>query len=150
MSPEDALYHAVHDYPGGPASLAPRMALSPKTLQNMADTRQGTHPWSLRRFCEVLTLTDDMRPLQALCDENHGVFVRLPRGIASDEALLDLLMEHNTAFGAVCEEVRRALADNDVEPAELEAVRQRVIAEAAKGHEIVLRLGQLMKTPAVK
>lgn len=148
MSPEDALYHAVHDYPGGTASLAPRMNLSPKTLQNMADPRQGTHPWSLQRFREVLTLANDMRPLQALCDENQGVFVRLPQGLASDEALLDLLMEHNAAFGAVCEEVRSALADDDVQPDELEAVRQRVMAEAAKGHEIVLRLGQLMKKPA--
>lgn len=32
MKVKDALYHAVHDYPGGAASLAPRMGVSASTL----------------------------------------------------------------------------------------------------------------------
>lgn len=37
MNTDDAVYHTVHDYPGGCESLGPRVGISPKVLQNKAN-----------------------------------------------------------------------------------------------------------------
>lgn len=76
MKTEDALYAAVHDYPGGATALAPRMGIAASTLQSTANPTIETHHWSLKRAKQVIALTGDTRPLQALAAEFGGVFIR--------------------------------------------------------------------------
>ena len=113
MNVEDAIHHAVIDYPGGATALAPRMGLQAQTLRNMAVPGQVTHGWSLRRFRQVLTFTGDRRPLQALAEENGGVFVPLPFALGrnSNELLRDIA-KLAAEFGDVPRTIEDALADD--------------------------------------
>ena len=43
MSIEDAIYHTVHNYPGGVTALAARMGVSPNTLTHKANPNNATH-----------------------------------------------------------------------------------------------------------
>lgn len=43
MSVDDAIYHTVHDYPGGVAALAPRMGVPSSTLTHKANPNNATH-----------------------------------------------------------------------------------------------------------
>ena len=109
MNVEDAIHHAVLDYEGGAASLAPRMGLQAQTLRNMSHPAQPAHGWSLRRFRQLLAFTGDTRPLQALCEEQGGLFVPMP-AISSSQADLLKAMQHMAAeFGDVPRAIEDAL-----------------------------------------
>ena len=128
MNVQDALYHAVHDYPGGCAALAPRLGKAPSTLQNMADPRQDTHQWSLRAVRGVLQFTNDMRPLHALCEENGGVFV--PTARLANSSLPDLyhgLAKLAKEFGDVPREVEAAMGDNKISPHEAVNIQKQLM-----------------------
>jgi hypothetical protein len=134
MNVDDAIYHAVHDYEGGPASLAPRMKLAAPTLQSMANPRITTHGWQLRQFRQLLTFTNDMRPLHALCEENGGVFIQTSR--PAEASLPELYRAvHNCAreLGDITREIDTALADGKIVPREAQRIEQQVfeLIEAA-------------------
>lgn len=111
MNVEDAIHHAVVDYPGGATALAPRMGLQAQTLRNMAVPGQVTHGWSLRRFRQLVSFADK-RPLQALCEENAGVFVPLPLSGARGTELLRDISRLAAEFGDVPRTIEDALADD--------------------------------------
>lgn len=119
-SVEQALYDAVHDFPGGAPALAPRMGMSFKTLENMADTRQDSHGWNLRRFRQAIGETKDLRPLHALCAEFGGVFVKTDVAGQGDDAVLAALARLGREFGEVCSTLHDALTDGRVTPKEYE------------------------------
>lgn len=125
MSIRDALYNAVHDYPGGAASLAPRMKLAASTLRCMANRNVESHDWPLSRVEQVIAFTKDLRPVHAFCEEHGGVFVPLP--VATDEtAVSKMLAEAGKDFGAMCESLNAALDDGRVTVKEAADFRQRV------------------------
>lgn len=126
MNVFDAIYHAVHDHPGSAQALAPRMGLQPTTLLNMANPRETTHGWSLRRFRDLLAFTGDRRPLDALCAENGGVFVPVPKAVGAEQDLLATVTRLGKEFGDVCASLNAALADGRVTPRELDDFRQQV------------------------
>lgn len=134
MNVEDGIYHAVHDYGGGVAALAPRMKVAPATLYSMANPRITTHTWSLRQFRELLTFSGDMRPLHALCEENGGVFV--PMGRFSESTLPELYRAvHNMAreLGDVTREIDESTVDGRISLREAQRIHQQVfeLIEAA-------------------
>lgn len=141
MKVEDALYHAVHDYPGGAGSLGPRMGLAASTLYGMANPNGGSHPWPLQRFRQVLALTGDKRPLNALCEENGGVFV--PVGAAQENlpGALQQLATLSAEFGDVARHAADAMRDGRITPRELAAFDTQVfeLIQAAAGLGMQLR-----------
>lgn len=119
MKTEDALYHAVHDYPGGATALAPRMQMAPSTLQSTANPTIDTHRWSLRRAMEVIALTGDLRPLQAMAAEFGGVFIRTSQH--DTEALPEAfrsLAKLAAEFGDVARATEDAMRDGRMTPNE--------------------------------
>ena len=154
MKVEDALYHAVHDYPGGAQALAPRMGVSGSTLQNMADPRQPNHTWPLRRFQQVVALTGDTRPLQALCDEHGGVFV--PTARLSDAALSDLYQQVTklaAEFGDVVREIEADVKDGRITPRELVRIERQIgelIEAAATLRQVAERAAKPAQLQAVR
>lgn len=128
MTPDDALYHAVHDYAPGVPALAARMAISPSTLQNFANPNSDSHSWPLKRARQVIAFTGDKRPLHALCAEAGGVFVPLPSLPAGSDTIADTLAEVGKDFGELCSSLQAALADNRVTAKELKEFEERVYA----------------------
>jgi hypothetical protein len=115
MKTEDALYHAVHDYPGGATALAPRMQIAASTLQSTANPTLDSHQWSLRRAKEVIALTGDIRPLQALAAEFGGMFIRT--SMHSSEALPEAfrsLAKLAAEFGDVARATEDAMHDGRI------------------------------------
>lgn len=128
MNDRDALYHAVHDYPGGAVSLAPRMGLAPSTLQSMANPNVETHPWPYKRVKQLLHLTGDLRPLKALCTEFDGVFVPMPKpcGKPMDEIFRDL-GRLAKEFGDVPREVMADLKDGRISQKEFRRIEREIV-----------------------
>jgi hypothetical protein len=148
----DAIYHAVHDYKGGAVALAPRMGLAVSTLENMANPNLPSHEFNLRRLDQLLTFTEDYRPLDALCAKHGGVFVRTAgfKGIA-DDALLETLGRLGKEFGDVCGSMNAALADGRVTEKECASFEREVYELTQAAHELVARLRALVeKRPALK
>jgi len=136
MKVEDAIYHAVHDHPGGAAALAPRMGnLSASTLYSMANPRETAHGWSLARFRQLLAFTGDLRPLHALCDESGGVFLAVPSCDQTAESALSMTAELAAEFGDVARSAADALRDGRVSQAQLARIDSHIlelITSAAK------------------
>jgi len=135
MKVEDALYHAVHDYEGGVDALAVRMGeLSALTLYSMANPRDESHDWSLRRFRQALAMTGDKRPLHALCEENGGVFLPVATSGADLPEALRQVATLAAEFGDVARAAQDALRDGRVSQRELANIETQVfelIAAAA-------------------
>lgn len=152
MNVEDALYHVVHDYPGGAPALAPRMGLNESVLSHMADPRDDRHGWPLKRFRQALTLTGDLRPLHALCAENGGVFVATGRyALISDRALLETVTQMSKEFGDVGAALHEMLSDGRIQRREYENLKKQVYELNQAAAELVERVGQLIepeKAPA--
>jgi hypothetical protein len=145
----DALYHLVHDYPGGAAALAARcLHLAPSTLQSMANPNDDGHGWPLRRFVEVVALSGDTRPIDALCAQFGGVFVKTAgiQGVA-DRDLYELATRLSGEFGDVINSLQLALdASGDggraVTPREFAAFDQQVYELQSADAELRERLAQ--------
>lgn len=111
MNLDDAIYMAVHDYPGGAPALAVRFdpPLTRDTLQKMAAPNVPAHGWSLRRFRQLLAF-GDKRPLQALCEENGGVFLPVEAFTDMPEGrLLKAAQKLSREFGDVPRRLEEAL-----------------------------------------
>jgi hypothetical protein len=132
----DALFHLVHDYPGGAPALAPRMGLAASTLLSMANPNCTSHEWPLKRFTQAMVFAEDVRPLEALCVQFGGVFV--PMGQFGDLAPARVLKQAARLakeFGDVPVRLAQILADGRVSPRELADLRSEVyeMQQAAAG-----------------
>lgn len=143
MNIDDAIYDECHDYPGGIPALAARLEIAAPTLQNMADPKQSSHGWPLKRFRKLLAIAGT-RPLDALCEENGGVFVHTKgfEGV-SDAALLETYAKFCADFGDVGKAINGALADGKIVSAEVKAVRDSIYEMNRAGAELANRMEQL-------
>jgi len=113
MPPTDALYAAVHDYPGGAAALAPRMGIAASTLLSFANPNCESHRWPLARALQVAALTGDKRPIEAICDEAGGVFIPLGAfAQVGNGTLFKRLTKLASEFGDVPRRIQQALTDD--------------------------------------
>jgi|JI6StandDraft_1071083.scaffolds.fasta_scaffold520757_2 hypothetical protein len=98
MSPQDAIHHVCHDYPGGVEALAPRIGRGAQVLRNKVGldhpalgTRRSHEP-TLADVSAINRATDDLRVVQALAAELRAVVMRLPDvPVCDDAALLERL-----------------------------------------------------------
>lgn len=140
MSIRDALFKVVHDYPGGANSLAPRMDLAASTLRCMANPTIESHDWPLKRVEQVMALTGDTRPLDALCEEFGGLFVPLADLPECEEEIGRMIAELGADFGAVCASLNTALADGRVTTKESREFEERVyqLNQAAQALKVLV------------
>lgn len=151
MNDRDALYHAVHDYPGGAVSLAPRMGVAASTLQSMANPNVETHAWPYKRVKQVMQLTEDLRPLEALCTEFGGLFVKLTAG--GDKPIEEIyrdLARLAKEFGDIPREVTKALSDGRIKQKEFERIEREVMELQQAATTVLQRMRGMVEQPPKK
>lgn len=148
MKVRDALYHAVHDYPGGVADLATRMGLAPSTLQNLANPRIETHEWTLKRIRQLFDFTGDLRIAHAFAAEFGGMFLPLAGGSdGGDSDVFRLATSLAKEFGDVVSEIQASMADGRVSQFERERVHQQIYELNRAAHNVGLHIDQLAQGP---
>lgn len=141
MNLDDAVYNAVHDYPGGVPALAVRLGMSKNVLQNKINPSQDHHKVTLAESMKIQQLTGDMRILHAMAEELG--FICIPGGNfagVSDQALLDLFNEEYAALGKFSGDFREAFADGEISRAECEQLRADVYRIKSVLAEIMARI----------
>lgn len=115
----DAAYHAVHDYPGGASSLAPRMGKSSTTLCHEV-TGTGTAKLGLLDAKKITDLTGDLSILQAWAMDAGQMLVPLPSLDAQQgDDCMQRLATTAREFGDLVAEVSGDLSDGTVSDNEL-------------------------------
>ncbi|MPS27576.1 MAG: hypothetical protein E2576_11085 [Alcaligenaceae bacterium] len=123
MNVTDALYHAVHDYPGGAEALAVRMGISASSLQHKVNPRYPTAHCSPEEMVEIVELTGDTGPLIAIAHRLRAVVTFLPAlADECDDGLMSRTAEACREFGELIAEVGEAVADGRVTDNELRRV----------------------------
>lgn len=151
MSIRDALYRMCHDYPGGLKLLAARMKLAESTLQGMANPNDPTHPWSLERFRQGMHYAGNTEPLEELCAEFGGVFMRMPQVEGAQfPDIYERLAQLAKEFGDVPREVMEDLKDGRLTPKEMDRIRHEVAEMQRAGAELLATLESKVRQPPLK
>lgn len=142
-----AAYRVAHDYkPGGAVGLARKLGVSTGTFLNEVNPEQETHKLGIGRAVAMSVAAGDARILHAFADTLGYIAIPKPDlSNVSDGALLDLFLARDEAGGCFAATVRESLADGDISPAELEAIRESAYRLAASLLEIVSRLEGLRR-----
>lgn len=106
MSIEDAIYHTVHNYPGGVTALAARMGMSANTLTHKANPNTTTHHMHPRELVSLQHMSGDTTVLQAMADA-LGKTVMNATPDQYDGDIVQVFMELQVEFA----EFVRAVAD---------------------------------------
>lgn len=133
----DAAYHVVHDYPGGAASLAPRLTKSPTTLCHEV-TATGTAKLGLLDAVKATDLSGDLRILLAWNTHAGQMMVPLPRlDLDPGDDCLVRLADLAREFSETCGEVSASLAgDGKVNDNELARVDKEIGEQIAALHAL--------------
>lgn len=148
MNVDDAAHAVVHDYPGGSESLSPRVGVGAAVLRNKVNTNTTTHHLTLKEAVRITAITGDMRILHAFAME-CGHFAMAAPGEddvqASDMAVLELVAAVGGSQGDLFGAIHRSLADGELTPAELEAIRTCGQAAMARIAALMQRLGGMVE-----
>lgn len=154
MSPQDAIHHVVHDFPGGAEALAPRIGRGAQVLRNkvtlegVAGVRRSHEP-TLADVAAITRITGDLRVLDALAAEVGAVVLRLPViDSLGDAALLDMVLAVNDEYGQACAALRDGLADGEIDRQEFARIERETL-EVVRGQlELLDRLrGMVVDRP---
>lgn len=117
----DAALQTVSDYPGGAASLAPRVGLSAGILSNKVNPNCTTNHLSLVEANRIMSVTGDHAILQALAAEHGYALVKIgdPDGSAG---VLHGMLDLGVAEGEFNRELHDAMADGRITPNEMSAL----------------------------
>jgi len=112
----DAVYNAVHDFPGGANALAPRMGIkSPAVLNSKVNPNTDTHHITLLETSKLMTLTGDYRPLHSLNAEHGKVAIDLPKiPECRDLALTELVLGIGIGGGDITSVFREMMMDGRI------------------------------------
>ena len=121
MNITDAAYNTVRDYPGGSASLAPRMGIkSPAVLNSKINPNTETHHLTLAEASKLMALTGDFRILHALAAEHEKVAIDLPEiPECRDMELTDKVLCVGMKGGDVMSMFREIMADGRITSGEV-------------------------------
>ena len=127
MNITDALYRAVHSYPGGSESLAPRMGMRASSLDHkVSPTYPGAH-CSPEEMAAIMELTGDHGPLQALAMRLG--YSLLPLSRPGTQVGLEVVRQLAAAvreFGEFIGEISNDLADGQVSDNELRRIQHEL------------------------
>lgn len=136
----------VHDYPGGAASLAPRIGVSsPAVLDNKVNPRQKHHKLSVDEFVRCMARTGNLKPLDAMESQFGRVATLMPcyEGI-SDTALLETYTGMMKEIGEFSVVFHNVLEDGRITRAEIKLMRKELRDFQQAGEELVNRAEQLV------
>ncbi|KAB0653127.1 hypothetical protein F7P73_07975 [Acinetobacter bohemicus] len=121
MNITDAAYNTVRDYPGGSASLAPRIGIkSPAVLNSKINPNTETHHLTLAEASKLMALTGDFRILHALAVEHEKVVIDLPEiPECRDMELTDKVLCVGMKGGDVMSVFREIMADGRITSGEV-------------------------------
>lgn len=152
MNLMDAAYNVVHDYPGGAASLAPRMNKSSSSLSHEV-TASGTAKLGLQDALKITQLTGDLRILQAFSALCGQMLVPLPDAQWHEGAdCLKRLADAMQQMGVLAQEVAGDLADNSISDNELrrcQAAMGKLIQDLHRMHEALAVINRTGKPLSV-
>ncbi len=142
MNTADAAYHTVHDYPGGSESLGPRVDISAAVLRNKVNPNNSTHHLTFSEAQRITAMTGDHRMLQAWAHAEGYLLVKAPAAGAdsSDAAVLEQVASMLMDQGQFAASINAALADGDVNQAEM----QEIAAAARKFMTSIVNIKQRM------
>lgn len=78
LSLDYAVYHAVHDFPGGVGAVAGANGLNPATLQNKVNPNLESHVVNLNDLRAIIATTQDPRILRTICSMYNASYFFLP------------------------------------------------------------------------
>ena len=141
MTPADALYKTVSNYPGGAEALAPRLGMSPQILRNKANPNNHTHHPNLNDIEQIMSFTGDVSVLHSLAkSQNYTCTQILAEGEANDMAVLEHISKVWKTNGHVGNEVHCALEDGRVSVHELARIRDAIHRTTTALHSMYKRL----------
>lgn len=119
-----ALNRSARNADGGISGVAQRLGKRPKTLMSKLDPAEDIHLPTIGEFIAVVLDTDDMHPVELLCELFGGRFVtRTKEAMDSSEgALIHLLKES----GDVVREMELSLVDNRITAAEKSLIYKEI------------------------
>lgn len=123
----DAALQTVSDYPGGAASLAPRVGLTAGILSNKVNPNCATNHLSLVEANRLMSVTGDHAILQALAAEHGYALVKIEDPDASP-GLLHGVLDLGVAEGEFSRELHDALADGRITANEMAALGKAALA----------------------
>lgn len=141
-----AVYHAAHDYPGGPAAVAVTHGLVPSTLGNKVNPNLATHVVNLKDLEAICLSTQDHRILRTICSWFNAGFFMLPNVEVGGAALFaksaDLAREFSELLASVQESVKDGRVTQD-EVAQLDNALQELVTAAKTLVETAKHVGGL-------
>lgn len=142
----EASYRVAHDYKGGAVALAARMGKNPGTLLNKLNPHCETSALSLSDAVAISVVTGDRRICEAFAAVLDCAVIALPdHEKTSDAALLDLLLERDSAFGEFAGALREAIADGSVSQAEFEILEREGLQAVAALLTLLSRLKGMVR-----
>ena len=119
LTVDDAIYHTVHNYPGGVAALAVRMGLPVGTLTHKANPNNTTHYMRPSELLAMMLFTGNASVLHALAGSlGYTVQKATPdqAGGNAVEAFMRLTMAYSEFVRSVADPLARMEADSTIWP----------------------------------
>ncbi len=144
MNIHDAAHATVHDYPGGAASLAPRLGMVQAVLNSKVNPNTHTHHLTLAEAMRIMAMTGDHRILRAQCEE-LGYLPPIPRVTAeiSDLALLETYTRLMAELGEFSQGFHEALTDGRITKREIDELEREMLDFFRAGEELLSRARQI-------
>jgi len=139
MNVLDATRDMVDDYPGGAASLAPRIGKNATTLCHELN-ETGTAKLGLKTWLLALRRTGDLRPVQALCTEFGGLFMPVPLLDDANADTMGHVAELLREFSDVTSQLAQRLADGQVDDNDLRVFQREWLQMVAAGGRLMTHL----------
>lgn len=119
-----AMTRAARKADGGISGVAQRLGKRPKTLMSKLDPAEDIHQPTIGEFIAVVLDTQDMQPVELLCELFGGEFVTKTSAVMDDtqSALLHMLKE----IGDVVREMELSMEDNHITPTERSLIRKEI------------------------
>lgn len=149
MTVADAIYHTVHNYPGGVVALAARMGVSANTLTHKANPNNDTHHMRPDELVAIQFFSGNYAVLHAMAAALNHSATPASRD-QSDGDPVEAFMHQQRAQGEYCAAMADALQADCPTP---NAVRRvSVMAQdliATIGHQVAVLRGRMRKAPGV-
>ena len=137
MSLQDAYFNVVHDYPGGAASLGPRLGKTGASLSHEC-SRTGTAKAGLLDAEKITIMTGDLRILSAFAINCGQMLVPLPTAaVVLDDDCMLRLADTAAAFGGLCKEVGGGLSGSKISDNELHRINRECGGLIASLHALI-------------
>jgi hypothetical protein len=127
MSVSDALYHTVHDYPGGAEALAVRLGKRGSTLcHEVRPPANSTAKAGLEDTMKCIEFSDDYRVVHAINARFGFMAVKLPQLEGASESTMQHVATLSKEFNDVVQAAALSASDGVITDNELKQLQRQV------------------------